>query len=232
MAKIITLTNIMANGGQGIFGAYLSNCTWQSSSQTPGDGATKSVRVIPSAAGECTLTTSVAYRLIASHKYYLSFKIKFESQASGTVDWYWPVAEPAAVSSMKVSGDANTWIHCSAVFDRTSFSDGSYPCRFDYNNESVNVPFRFTSCMLFDLTAAFGAGYEPSKEWMDTHITSFGDSLTVHYVDNLGELFTNIADAIRAKSGKTGKIFACDFAERIKKAITGSNPVWEKVISK
>ena len=216
MAKTITLTNIMANGGQGIFGAFLSNCTWQSSTQTPGDGATKSVRIIPSAAGECTLTTSVAYSLIASHKYYLSFKIKFESQASGTVDWYWPVAEPAAVFGMKVSGDANTWIHCSAVCDRASFSNGNYPCRFDYNNESVNVPFRFTSCMLFDLTAAFGAGYEPSKEWMDTHVTSFGDSLTVHYVDNLRELFTNIADAIRAKSGKTGKIFPCDFADRIR----------------
>ena len=215
MAKTITLTNIRANEGKGIFGASLNNCTWQSSTLTAGDGATRSVRVIPSAAGECTLT-SAAHSLIASHKYYLSFKIKFESQASGTVDWYWPVAEPAAVFGMKVSGDANTWIHCSAVFDRTSFSNGSYPCRFDYNNESVNVPFRFTSCMLFDLTAAFGAGYEPSKEWMDTHITSFGDSLTVHYVENLGELFKNIADAIRAKSGTSDQIFACEFADRIR----------------
>lgn len=216
MAKTITLTNIMANGGQGIFGANLSNCTWQYSTITAGDGATRSARVIPSAAGECTLT-SAAHSLVASHKYYLSFKIKFESQASGTVDWYWPVAEPAAVSGMKVSGDANTWIHCSAVFDRKSFSDGNYPCRFDYNNESVNVPFRFTSCMLFDLTAAFGPGKEPSKEWMDTCITTFSDSPTVHYVENLGELFKNIADAIRAKSGTSGQIFACDFADRIRK---------------
>ena len=213
MAKTITLTNIMETRGEGIFGANLSNCTWQSSTITAGDGATKSVRVIPSAAGECTLT-SAKHNLVASHKYYLSFKIKFESQASGT--GYWPVAEPAAVFGMKVSGDANAWIHCSAVFDRTSFSDGSYPCRFDYNNESVNVPFRFTSCMLFDLTAAFGAGYEPSKEWMDTHITSCGDSLTVHYVENLGELFKNIADAIRAKSGTSDQIFACEFADRIR----------------
>lgn len=214
MAKTITLTNIMANGGQGIFGANLSNCAWQYSTITAGDGATRSARVIPSAAGECTLT-SAAHSLIASHKYYLSFKMKFESQASGTVDWYWPVAEPAAVSGMKVSGDANTWIRCSAVFDRKSFSDGNHPCRFDYNNESVNVPFRFTSCMLFDLTAAFGAGNEPSKEWMDKHVDSFGDTLTVHYYENLGELFTNIANAIRTKSGQGGEIFACDFPDRI-----------------
>nr|DAG64060.1 MAG TPA: hypothetical protein [Caudoviricetes sp.] len=216
MAKTITLTNIMAYEGKGFFPASLNNCTWQGSTQTPGDGATESVRVIPSAAGECTLT-SAKHSLIASHKYYLSFKIKFESQVSGTVDWYWPVAEPAAVSGMKVSGDANTWIRCSAVFDRTSFSDGDYPCRFDYNNESVNVPFRFTSCMMFDLTAAFGAGKEPSKEWMDNYVTAYADSQTVNHVENLGELFTDIANAIRSKSGTSGQIFACEFADRIRK---------------
>ena len=34
--------------------------------------------------------------------------------------------------------------------------------------------------------------------------------------DPLGELFKGIADAIRAKSGQTGEIFACDFADRIR----------------
>lgn len=216
MAKTITLTNIMAYEGKGYFPAILNNCTWHYSSETAGDGATQSVQVIPSAAGECTLT-SAKHSLIASHKYYLSFKMRFDSQASGTVDWYWPVAEPAAVSGMKVSGDANTWIRCSAVFDRTSFSDGDYPCRFDYNNENVNVPFRFTSCMMFDLTAAFGSGKEPSKEWMDNYVTAYADSQTVNHVENLGELFTDIANAIRAKSGTSGQIFACEFADRIRK---------------
>ena len=70
--------------------------------------------------------------------------------------------------------------------------------------------------MLIDLTAAFGAGLEPSKDWMDKHVTSFADSQAVEYIENLGELFTNIADAIRAKSGQTGEIMACDFADRIR----------------
>jgi hypothetical protein len=215
MGKTITLTNILANSGQGIFGAFLNNCTWQSSTITAGDGATRSVRVIPSAAGECTLTTDY-HNLVASHKYYLSLKIKFESQASGTVDWYWPIAEPAAVSGMKVGGDADTWVRCSAVFTRTQFTDGNYPCRFDYNNESVNVPFRLTSCMLLDLTAAFGSGKEPSKEWMDEHLTTFSDSPTLSYYENLGELFTDIANALRTKSGQTEEIFACDFPAKIR----------------
>ena len=70
--------------------------------------------------------------------------------------------------------------------------------------------------MLIDLSAAFGAGLEPSKEWLDKHITAFADTPTVQYVDNLGELFKGIADAIRAKSGQAGEIFACDFADRIR----------------
>ena len=217
--KTITLNNIMATEGRGYFAATLGNCTWQSSSVVPGDGSTQSARVIPSASGEVTLT-STKHNLVASHKYYVTFKIKFESEVSGTVDWYWPVAEPPAIGHMAVSGDANTWIKCSAIFDRTQFSDGNYPCRFDYNNESTNVAFRFTSCMLFDLTEAFGEGKEPSKEWMDAHVTSFAETQTVHYYETLKELFSNIANAIRSKTKKTDKIFACDFPNTIENIAT------------
>lgn len=220
--KEITLNNIMATEGKGYFAATLGNCTWQYSSIVPKDGSTQSARVIPSASGEVTLT-SAKHNLIASHKYYVTFKIKFESQVSGTVDWYWPVAEPPAINHMIVSGDADTWIKCSAVFDRTQFSDGGYSCRFDYNNESTNVAFRFTSCMLFDLTEAFGKGKEPSKEWMDAHVTSFAETQTVHYYETLKELFNNIANAIRNKTKKTDKIFACDFPDSINAIEAGTS---------
>ena len=210
--KTVTLNNIMATEGRGYFAAILGNCTWQSSSTVPGDGSTQSARVIPSASGEVTLT-SAKHNLIASHKYYVTFKIKFESDVSGTVDWYWPIAEPPAINKMPVSG--TTWTRYSAIFDRTQFTDGSYQCRFDYNNESTNVAFRFTSCMLFDLTEAFGKGKEPSNEWMDAHITSFAETQTVHYYETLKELFSNIANAIRSKTKKTDKIFACDFPDNI-----------------
>ena len=54
------------------------------------------------------------------------------------------------------------------------------------------------------------------KDWLDKHVTAFSDTPSVQYVDNLGELFKGIADAIRAKSGQTGEIMACDFADRIR----------------
>lgn len=213
MAANITLTNIVGNGNRGYFAAVRNNCSWKSTTITPEDGARYSVKITPTSSGEVTLTSG-NYPMYASHKYYLSFKVRFETSVDVTFDWYWPVAEPAAVSGLRVNSVANTWTRVSAVFDRTSFSDGSYPCRFDYNNEG-NVAVWFTSCMLVDLTASFGAGKEPSKEWMDKHITTFSDSQTVQYVDNLGELFAGISSAIQTKSGQSDKIFACDFIDRI-----------------
>ena len=215
MATTVSMTNIAANNGKGWFPAQRGNCTWQLSSITPGDGAASSIKIIPSGAGECTLT-SAAHNLVASHKYYISFKVRFASATQGTCDWYWPVAEPCAAQNMAFNVAAETWVRLSAVFERTSFSDGSYPCRFDYNNtDGKNTTFWFTSCMLIDLTAAFGAGLEPSKEWLDKHITAFSDSPSVDYIDNLDELFAGISSAIQTKSGRPGKIFACDFIDKI-----------------
>lgn len=215
MATTVSMTNVLANGGKGWYPATRGNCSWQLSSITPGDGAASSIKIIPSGAGECTLT-SAAHNLVASHKYYISFKVRFASATQGTCDWYWPVAEPCAAQNMAFNVAAETWVRLSAVFERTSFSDGSYPCRFDYNNtDGKNTTFWFTSCMLIDLTAAFGAGLEPSKEWLDKHITAFSDSPSVDYIDNLDELFTGISSAIQTKSGQPGKIFACDFIDKI-----------------
>lgn len=215
MATTVSMTNIVANNGKGWFPATRGNCSWQLSSITPGDGAASSIKIIPSGAGEVTLT-SAAHNLVASHKYYISFKVRFASATQGTCDWYWPVAEPCAAQNMAFNVAAETWVRLSAVFERTSFSNGSYPCRFDYNNNNgKNTPFWFTSCMLIDLTAAFGAGLEPSKDWMDKHVTAFADSQKVQYIENLGELFAGISSAIQTKSGQSGKIFACDFIDRI-----------------
>lgn len=218
MARSITLTNILAAEGKGYYPTYSTNVALkQSSSHVPGDGATGSQRIVPGGNGE-SCVHSVNQQFYASHIYYFSFKLKFETDVNDTFDFYWPVAEPAAASNIVVNTVKDVWVWVSIILDknRGSFVDGSYPFRFDFNNVNGgdNV-FRYSSAMLFDLTEAFGAGKEPSKEWMDTHITAFGDSLTVDYMENLGELFTSVADAIRAKSGTSGPVFPCDFAERI-----------------
>lgn len=99
MPTNVTLTNQVANSGKGWFPATRGNCSWQLSSITPGDGAASSIKIIPSGAGEVTLT-SASHKLIASHKYYISFKARFAAATQGTCDWYWPVAEPCAAQNM------------------------------------------------------------------------------------------------------------------------------------
>lgn len=49
---MVTLNNIMANENNGYFPAILTNCTWQSSTHTPEDGAKMSVRIIPNGGGD------------------------------------------------------------------------------------------------------------------------------------------------------------------------------------
>lgn len=193
MPETITLTNIMAYENSGYFPATRSNCEWQTSTRHPDDGSTKAVKILPSAEGECTLTSS-AHDLFASHKYYLSFQVMTETALTASFDWYWPVAEPLAA---RISADceAMTWTRLSAEFTRTDFTDGSYPCRWDYNNEGESVNLWFTSCMLFDLTEAFGAGNEPSKEWMDANVMTFGDSVSVKTDANFYKLRHGYTDA-------------------------------------
>ena len=87
MATTVSMTNIVANNGKGWFPATRGNCAWQLSDITPGDGAASSIKIIPSGAGEVTLT-SASHALVASHKYYVTFKIRFESAVTGTCDWY------------------------------------------------------------------------------------------------------------------------------------------------
>lgn len=50
---------------------------------------------------------------------------------------------------------------------------------------------------------------------MDKHVAAFADSQKVQYIENLGELFAGISSAIQTKSGQSGKIFACDFIDKI-----------------
>lgn len=182
MPKQITLTNILANSGKGyLSGSNSNNTKYTSTSNLVGDGSTICCKIVPAATGEATITTSKKYTLDNTHKYYISFWIKFASTTTGSFDFYWPVAEPLAFHTPSITASANQWVRCSTVFDRTSFTSGSYQCRFDWNNEPGKVTAYQSSLMLFDLTATFGAGQEPSKERMDQYITSFGDSLTITY---------------------------------------------------
>ena len=217
--KNVTLTNLLANGGTGYppnGGSSGGTTNIASSPIPPGDSCTKCLYITPNAGSqEYYRMSTPSQSLNPSHIYYFSFKVYYPGSVNGSFDFYWPVAEPPGASGLKAT-QAKTWTRLSARFGRTQFSSGKQQCRWDYNCNGAQVGINATSFMLIDLTAAFGSGLEPSKEWCDEHIAWFDSTANVSVYENLKELFDDIADAIRSKSGGSAKVLACDFPSRIR----------------
>lgn len=118
--------------------------------------------------------------LTSTHKYYVRVET-YQTTKAGTVDLYWPIAEPSLFSSL--SGPANKWNTLSAVVDRSSFSDGNYQFRVDYNNQNSTAYMWFDGLMLVDLTETFGSGNEPDKDWCDSNIAFTTSTTTAEWWD-------------------------------------------------
>ena len=118
--------------------------------------------------------------LIPSHKYYARVETYQETKA-GTVDLYWPIAEPSLFSGL--SGNANQWNMLSIITDRSNFSKGAYQFRVDYNNQNSTAYMWFDGLMLVDLTETFGSGNEPDKDWCDSNIAFTTSTTTAEWWD-------------------------------------------------
>lgn len=191
--KIITVTNLLdyntlSNNNGGYWGKWnLSGQTdyvnWGSGSYPPGGQRSgRFDKNITSGLAEATyqLTVqsgSIKINLNSSHLYYFSIYL-YQPSIVGSFACYWPIAEPPAVSNFTVS-QINTWERHSAIFNRNSFSNGSYEVRFDFDNPTSNSTLYFGNVALVDLTATFGAGFEPDKEWCDENINFLDSSSTL-----------------------------------------------------
>lgn len=116
---------------------------------------------------EALLTSTQSIALSSSHIYYAAVHA-YQTTLQGSVDIYWPIAEPAFMVG-KALPTANQWCRISGRNGRSSFS-GSHPIRFDYNNSNAVGTMWFDGPMLIDLTAEFGAGKEPDQDWCDKNI--------------------------------------------------------------
>lgn len=139
---------------------------------------------------EVVTNTAASIALIPSHIYYARVYGYQTTKAGGSVGFYWPIAEPNFQEGISLK-DAGSWQMYSGRNNRTSFSSGNYQFRLDYNNNYIAGTMYFSAPMLIDLTAAFGSGNEPTKEWMDSNIPYFvgsygklqaGDILNYDYV--------------------------------------------------
>ena len=122
----ISLTNLLPaiNGNSG-FGSGSSSTTHTKY------GTSSLMLTATTSNAEVTAATTTSFPLISTHKYYVRVEI-FQETIAGGCGIYWPIAEPNCFSGKP--GIANQWTITSAVVSRSSFTDGNYQFRLDYDN--------------------------------------------------------------------------------------------------
>lgn len=132
---------------------------------------TRSLKMVgTSGSAETTCNTAADVQLNNAHFYYAAVFGWQDTKTNGArVGFYWPIAEPSFNDNIPV-GDAGQWVRYSATNNRSGFANGGYPFRLDWNNGGTEGTIYYDGAMLIDLTAEFGSGNEPNKEWCDKHI--------------------------------------------------------------
>lgn len=95
---------------------------------------------------------------------------------------YWPIAEPLVGIAKVDKTKLNQWQRLSWRNVRSNWNDNqTAQFRFDFEGMASNTIAYIDDAMLIDLTAAFGAGNEPTQEWCDTNIEYFSGNKTIQY---------------------------------------------------
>ena len=126
---------------------------------------------------ETVCTTNNTYTPVANHIYYARWEGYQEVKTGQNVQIYWPVAEPS-FGTLPI-GPANQWNMYSFRSDRNSLAGTAGNFRIDYDNVNTEGYMWADGMMLVDLTADFGAGNEPTKEWCDANIPFTTSSVAV-----------------------------------------------------
>ena len=178
--------------------AYLKNSSqhkFGSGSQAfqQSDSATELTYTLRNSAGQ------MSFALDNTHTYYFSVWINQKTSLNITFDCYWPIAEPPIMSGVKNTA-LNTWEQHSAVFTRSGFTSGTYPMRIDCNNyPGNNAMMNVDGMMLVDLTATYGAGNEPAKEFCDQYFafTTGTNTVTIPTARQIKNMFIGVGGKAR-----------------------------------
>ena len=122
---------------------------------------------------------------------------------------YWPIAEPLMGSANVNTTKLNQWQRLSWRNVRSNWTDNqTAQFRFDFEGMARNTIAYIDDAMLIDLTAAFGAGNEPTQDWCDTNIEYFAGNTTIQYE---APTIYDLTSAIPSKI-KTGDILNCPYS--------------------
>lgn len=122
---------------------------------------------------------------------------------------YWPIAEPLVGIAKVDKTKLNQWQRLSWRNVRANWNDNqTAQFRFDFEGMASNTIAYIDDAMLIDLTAAFGAGNEPTQEWCDTNIEYFAGNTTIQYeAPNKYDLTVTTPTKIQ-----TGDILNCPYS--------------------
>lgn len=122
---------------------------------------------------------------------------------------YWPIAEPLIGSANVDTTKLNQWQRLSWRNVRSNWTDNqTAQFRFDFEGMASNTIAYIDDAMLIDLTAAFGAGNEPTQEWCDANIEYFAGNTTIQYE---APITYDLTSAIPNKI-KAGDILNCPYS--------------------
>ena len=123
---------------------------------------------------------SLAY-MTNGHVYYAGlYSLQEEAVTSITqsLDIYIPVAEPSLLAGSVLPKTTYQWYKHSKISTYTQ-TTGLQMGRVDYNNQNVAGQVWYTDFWIVDLTAYFGSGNEPTKEWCDKYLEYSPDGLLI-----------------------------------------------------
>ena len=143
----------------------------------------KASRLLPGSTGSPEYTSShasLAY-MTNGHVYYTGlYSLQEEASTSVTqsLDIYIPVAEPSLLSGSVLPKTTYQWYKHSTISTYTQ-TTGLQTGRIDYNNQNVDGQVWCTDFWIVDLTAYFGSGNEPTKEWCDKYLEYSPEGLII-----------------------------------------------------
>lgn len=122
---------------------------------------------------------------------------------------YWPIADPLIGIAKIDKTKLNQWQRLSWRNVRANWNDNqAAQFRFDFEGMASNTMVYIDDAMFIDLTAAFGAGNEPTQSWCDTNIEYFAGNTTIQYeAPTVYDLTSTIPKII-----KTGDILNCPYS--------------------
>ena len=129
--------------------------------------------VASSSQGENTVPSANTFNYIQNHEYYIGMYYKISRTSA--VEIFFPLEDSGGYYD---NGAKIEQVYSYSQFGRVGFireatskwSSGNKVMRIDNNNDHKDVTLYVDDLFIVDLTNAFGAGKEPSKEWCNKYI--------------------------------------------------------------